>query len=270
MPVKWSSKRQKTVETSSYGSELVAARLAVETVLELRYKLRMLGIPLSGASGVVVPTTMYGDNMSVILNTTVPSSQLKKKHNAIAYHRVREAIAAGIVIFRHISTKINFADVLTKPLTTDQFQRAVQPVLFRHKTSMYEITSSTQPGDSELGGGYKKTSDEVDIEEGKIGKGEGKISEDGKISEEGKISGCKISEGSEGKVPTRAQGENSTDELGKISECGKISERKISTNDKGKVGVGSDNSEQQRTIRSEGSRSRKTDQSRSRNTDQSK
>jgi hypothetical protein len=126
---------------------------------------------------------------------------------------------------------------------------------------MYEITSSTQPGDSELGGGNKKTSDEVDIEEGKIGKGEGKISEDGKISEEGKISGCKISEG---KFSTIVQGENSTDGLGKISEG------KISTNGKVKVGVGSDNSEQQRTIRSEGSRSRKTDQSRYRNTDRSK
>jgi hypothetical protein len=36
MPVKWHSKRQKTVETSSYGSELVAARIAVDLIIELR------------------------------------------------------------------------------------------------------------------------------------------------------------------------------------------------------------------------------------------
>jgi hypothetical protein len=48
------------------------------------------------------PSLMLGDNMSVILNTTVPSSVLKKKHNAIAYHRVREAIAARIMRFSYI------------------------------------------------------------------------------------------------------------------------------------------------------------------------
>jgi hypothetical protein len=47
-----------------------------------------LGMALDG------PALMLGDNMSLVLNTTVPSSVLKKKHNAIAYHRVREAIAA--------------------------------------------------------------------------------------------------------------------------------------------------------------------------------
>jgi hypothetical protein len=89
----------------------------------------MLGVPVIG------PTMMYGDNRAVILNTTVPSSQLKKKHNAIAYHRVRESIAAGIVFFQHISTTINFADCLTKPLTRENFQRVVHPVLFRHRNA---------------------------------------------------------------------------------------------------------------------------------------
>ena len=75
----------------------------------------MLGVPIDG------PTTMYGDNMSVVLNTTVPSSQLKKKHNAIAYHRVREAIAAKMVRLAHIPSVNNVADILTKPLPVDAF-----------------------------------------------------------------------------------------------------------------------------------------------------
>jgi hypothetical protein len=56
----------------------------------------MLGVPIKG------PTPMYGDNMAVVLNTTVPSSQLKKNHNAIAYHRVREAITARMIALSHI------------------------------------------------------------------------------------------------------------------------------------------------------------------------
>ena len=58
------------------------------------------------------PVTMFGDNNSVILNTTIPSSILKKKHNAIAYHRVREAIAARIVRFIHTPSESNYSDVL--------------------------------------------------------------------------------------------------------------------------------------------------------------
>jgi hypothetical protein len=45
------------------------------------------------------PALMLGDNMSVFLNTIVPSSVLKKKHNAIAYHRVKEAIEARMMRF---------------------------------------------------------------------------------------------------------------------------------------------------------------------------
>ena len=56
MPVKWYSKRQKTVETSSYGSELVATRIAIELVQELRYKLRMLGVPIDRSTQCMVTT----------------------------------------------------------------------------------------------------------------------------------------------------------------------------------------------------------------------
>ena len=85
------SKRQNTVETSTYGAEIVAGRLAVEQVIDLRYKLKMLGVPVKSAS------PLLGDNQSIITSCTLPSSNLKKKHNAIAYHRIREAMAAGIL-----------------------------------------------------------------------------------------------------------------------------------------------------------------------------
>jgi hypothetical protein len=77
-PIGWISIRQKTVETSNYGSESVASRIATELTLEISYMLRSLGVVLDG------PALMLGDNMTVFLNATVPSSVLKKKHNAIA------------------------------------------------------------------------------------------------------------------------------------------------------------------------------------------
>ena len=84
-PVKWVSKRQKTVETSTYGSELVAAKQAVELILDYRHMLRMMG------ANVETTALMLGDNKSVVMNTTMPSSVLKKKHCAVNYHKVREA-----------------------------------------------------------------------------------------------------------------------------------------------------------------------------------
>jgi hypothetical protein len=63
--------------------------------------LRSLGMDLDG------PTLMLDDNMTVVLNTSVPSSILKKKHIAIAYHQVREAIAAKVMRFAYVKSKEN-------------------------------------------------------------------------------------------------------------------------------------------------------------------
>jgi hypothetical protein len=120
----WVSKRQKTVETSTHGSELVASRVATELILEVRYMLRSLGVALDG------PALMLGDNITVVFNTTVPSSVLKKKHNAIAYHRVREAIATRIMRFAYIKSEENVSDVLTKPLSNEKFDYLMKKWLF--------------------------------------------------------------------------------------------------------------------------------------------
>jgi hypothetical protein len=121
-PVRWYSKMQKTVETSTYGSELVAARIATDIAME--YTIRMMGFALDG------PTNIFGDNQSVILNTTVPSSQLKKKIHACAYHRIREMISCRAIRFMHCQSIFNAADVLTKPLGGTLHRSIVNPILW--------------------------------------------------------------------------------------------------------------------------------------------
>jgi hypothetical protein len=120
------------VETSTYGSELVVSRIASELILGFRYMLRSLGLALDGTA------LMLGDNMSVVLNTTVPTNVLKKKHSAIAYHRVREAIAARIMRFAYIKSEENVSVVLTNPLSNDKFHYLMKRWLFRvPETNMY-------------------------------------------------------------------------------------------------------------------------------------
>jgi hypothetical protein len=107
-PVVWYSKKQATIETSVFGSEFVAMKQGMEALRGLRYKLRMMGVPIAG------PSYIYGDNMSVIHNTQRPESTLKKKSNSVCYHAVREAVAMGECLTGHVPTENNPADLATK------------------------------------------------------------------------------------------------------------------------------------------------------------
>ena len=88
-PIIWHIKWHNAVETSTSGSEIMALKNGVELVEELRYKLRMFGAPIEGA------TNIYCDNEAVYKNCSIPESILRKKHHIIAYHRNREEVAAG-------------------------------------------------------------------------------------------------------------------------------------------------------------------------------
>jgi hypothetical protein len=71
-PVIWHSKRQNTVEASTFGSEFQAMKNAVELTESLRYKLSMFSVPIDNA------TNIFCDNEAVYRNTTIPESTLKK------------------------------------------------------------------------------------------------------------------------------------------------------------------------------------------------
>ena len=124
MPILWYSKRQNTLESSTFGSEFVALRIAVEMNEALRIKLRMLGIPLDG------PSNGFCDNESVVKNASIPESRLSKKHNAITYHKVRESCACNCIRICHEPGKRNLSDVLTKFLPTAAHKRCITHILY--------------------------------------------------------------------------------------------------------------------------------------------
>lgn len=120
----WFSKRQNTVETLTFGSEFVAMQIAAEMIEGMRYKLRLMGVGVDG------PTNVFCDNESVVKNLTKPESTLKKKHNAIAYHRVREAQAAGIIRIAWEAGEFNLADILTKQLAGPRLRELCGRILW--------------------------------------------------------------------------------------------------------------------------------------------
>ena len=125
-PVAWCSRRQNCIATSTYCAEFVAMRSAVEEAISLRYMLRCLGIPVPKHK----PTNIYGDNWSVIQSASIPDSEMRKKHIAISYHYVREAIAAKtigltktLVTYSLKPLVATFLIVMHMPLWHDKYER---------------------------------------------------------------------------------------------------------------------------------------------------
>ena len=79
-----------------------------EYIRGLRYKLRMMGIQVND------PAYVYGDNQSVLSNTTVPESIISKKHHSIAYHMVREGVSRNEWLTGYVRSEHNTSDTLTK------------------------------------------------------------------------------------------------------------------------------------------------------------
>ena len=129
-PIIWYSKRQNTVESSSFGSEFIALRIATETIESLRYKLRMFGVEIEG------PTSIFCDNKSVVTNASIPTSMINKKHNSICYHRVREANAAGTTRVGWILGEYNKSDLLTKTSISTSRRYDLSNSIFDHQCTV--------------------------------------------------------------------------------------------------------------------------------------
>ena len=144
-PIDAYTKRQSTVETATYGSEFVAARTAVDQIIDIRTTLRYLGVPVRDKS------YMFGDNKSVVTSSTIPNSTISKRHHLSSYHRVREAIAAKFISFHWKDGKSNPADILSKHWEFATVWPMLKPILFWRGETATQLKGSdripsTTPG----------------------------------------------------------------------------------------------------------------------------
>ena len=123
-PIDYYSKRQSTIETATYGSEFVAARTATEQIIDLRITLRYLG------ANICNEVFLFGDNESVVKSATIPHAKLHKRHVLLSFHRVREAIASGMLRFMHVPGNLNPADILSKAWAYNQVWPILKSILF--------------------------------------------------------------------------------------------------------------------------------------------
>ena len=96
----------------------------MDQIEALRYKLRMFGVRVERSANV------YCDNKTVVTNSSLPESTLNKKHNAICYHRVREASAANWIRVAWVQSEYNIADLFTKVISQEARKRHLEVLTF--------------------------------------------------------------------------------------------------------------------------------------------
>jgi hypothetical protein len=138
-PIQWFLKKQNTVETITYSTEFMVARQACKQLINQCYTLLVMGIPLDP------PSWLFSENQSDIMSSTIPSSTLNKRHNALSYQRLRESIAARIIYFIYIEDLYNPSDFLTKFLPYHRFRPLIQPLLFWYGDTLKDDLSLPIP-----------------------------------------------------------------------------------------------------------------------------
>ena len=103
-------KEKNGVDMSTIGSEFTAMKKSVELIADLRYKLRVFGVPIDGS------TDIFCDNEAVYKNASTPKSHLRKKHHSISYHTSREAVSSGACRMAKEGTETNLSDLFTNLL----------------------------------------------------------------------------------------------------------------------------------------------------------
>jgi len=74
-----------------------------------------------------------GDDESVINSAAIPHLKMHKRWVALSYHRVRWAVAAGIIKIHHVPSKENAADMLSKHWDLPSVWEMIKPLLFWHE-----------------------------------------------------------------------------------------------------------------------------------------
>jgi hypothetical protein len=114
--VSWVSKKQNSVALSTAKAEYIVAGHYCAQLLWMRQTLRDYGYKLTK-----VP--LLCDNESAIRMADNPVEHSRTKHIAIRYHFLRDHQQKGDIEIAYINTKDQLADIFTKPLDEQSFNK---------------------------------------------------------------------------------------------------------------------------------------------------
>ena len=115
--ISWTSKKQASVSLSTAEAEYIALSTATQEAIWLRRLLGDIKADLKGA------TVVMGDNQGSIAIARNPISHARTKHIDVRYHFIREVLQDGVINLSYCPTDRMVADILTKPLSRNRFER---------------------------------------------------------------------------------------------------------------------------------------------------
>ena len=143
--ISWCAKKQHIVSCSSTEDEYRAMANTTAELTWLTFILKDLHIPMTS------PPTLYCDNLSALHMTINPIFHARSKHIELDYHFVRERVALGQLITKHIPTNEQVADLFTKPMSKAALTSFQNKLCLHPKHSLRESVSSRHSDDSNYG-----------------------------------------------------------------------------------------------------------------------
>lgn len=128
------SKKLAHVGLSAAHNEYMAAHWANRHTAWLRDLLGEMGL----SEVVVAPTITYGDNRAANLLCEEDIITCGNQFMQVPYHYNKEAVQAGIVEMKYISTADNIADLFTKSVSRQVLEHLL-PVLLGHRAATWKL-----------------------------------------------------------------------------------------------------------------------------------
>ena len=124
----WMSKKQPIITLSSTEAEFVAATANACQAMWMRRVLRNLSYAQDGS------TVIMCDNSSTIKHSKNPMMHGRNKHIRVRFHFLRDLVKDGEIELVHCGTQEQVADVMTKALKLEAFEK------LRKKMGMLDLT----------------------------------------------------------------------------------------------------------------------------------
>lgn len=115
--ISWALKKQPVVALSTTEAEYIAAAFCACQCVWIRRILEKIGAEEKSA------TVIHCDNNSTIQLSKHPVLHGKSKHIEVRFHYLRELVSGEIVKLEYCATENQVADIFTKPLKLEQFEK---------------------------------------------------------------------------------------------------------------------------------------------------
>ena len=130
-PIIWQSKLQTQIALSTTEAEYIALSQSLRETIPILNLFKELQAKSFNQNYVPpkVHCKAFEDNMGALELSKVPKMRPRTKHINLVYHHFRDHVRNGEVSVHPISTENQFADILTKPLDQNIFQRLRRKLL---------------------------------------------------------------------------------------------------------------------------------------------